>query len=112
MSNKNLTLEASFVDRIKIIGNLQIDVDSLTMYIDDKGVKLTPLEYKLLSFFCETKGQMFSRKELLHYVWGDTHVLDRTVDSTVASLRKKTKAWDFKIKSIYGVGYRLDKQAA
>ena len=114
MNNKknNIELEETFVHRIKAIGNLQMDTQTLAAYIDDQDVKLTPLEFKLLQFFCETGGQMFSRKELLFYVWGETHVLKRTVDSTIAGLRKKTRSWNFKIRSVYGVGYKLDKRAA
>jgi len=91
-------------------GNLKIDTTSFQAYINDQSIKLTPLEFKLTRFFCETDGQMFSRSELLTYVWGETHVLKRTVDSTIASLRKKTKLWDFKIRSVYGVGYQLTEK--
>ncbi len=110
--DSELTLEETFAMRIKVIGNLQMDINSFETYINDQSIKLTPLEFKLLQFFCETGGQMFSRNELLTYVWGETHVLKRTVDSTIAGLRKKTRHWDFKIRSIYGVGYKLDKKAA
>ena len=96
---------------IKTKGNLQIDANSLKTSIDQVSVDLSPLEFKLLKFFMDSFDQVFSREQLLQRVWGEnTYVLDRTVDSTIASLRKKTKEWDHCIKSIYGVGYKLNKK--
>lgn len=107
--DSNYIIDETFANRIRVIGNLQMDTNSFEAYINDQSIKLTPLEFKLLQFFYETGGRMFSREELLTYVWGETHVLKRTVDSTIAGLRKKTRQWDFKIRSVYGVGYKLDK---
>ncbi len=98
---------------VMTIGNLQIDANTLHTYINAEFVDLSPLEFKLLKFFCDSNEQIFSRNQLLSSVWGqNTYVLDRTVDSTIASIRKKTKDWDYKIKSVYGMGYKLNKKAA
>ena len=93
-------------------GNMQVYADTFQIIINGRAIKFTPIEYSLLMFFCKFNEQHFSRKQLLHQVWKkDKMILDRTVDSTIASLRRKTKDWDFKIKSIYGVGYRLNKKS-
>lgn len=93
------------------VGNLQIDTGSLKTIINQDEIDLSPLEFKLLKFFMGSVDQVFSRDQLLSRVWGEnTYVLDRTVDSTIASIRKKTNDWDFKIKSIYGMGYQLNKK--
>ncbi len=95
------------------VGNLQLDTGSLRTIVNQDEIDLSPLEFKLLKFFMESVDQVFSRDQLLSRVWGEnTYVLDRTVDSTIASLRKKTSNWDFKIKSVYGMGYQLNKKKA
>ncbi len=94
-------------------GNLQLDAACLKTLIDNNEIDLSPLEFKLLKFFTESVDQVFSRDQLLGRVWGEnTYVLDRTVDSTIAGLRKKTDSWNYKIRSVYGMGYKLEKKAA
>ena len=53
-------------------------------------VKLTHLEFELLSFFCRNSRRVFSREELLREVWGlQQGGQARTVDNFVAQLRAK-----------------------
>jgi len=56
-------------------------------------------------------GRIFSRDQLLDHLYNDHRVVtDRTVDSHIKNLRRKMqviRAGDA-IRSIYGVGYRLD----
>ena len=52
-------------------------------------VKLTHLEFELLSFFCRNAGRVFSRDQLVHAVWGRQAGQPRTVDNFVAQLRAK-----------------------
>jgi DNA-binding response OmpR family regulator len=79
-----------------------------------RGVKIdfTPLEFKLLQFFIRNRGKVLSRTELLEHVWGEHNVIIslRTIDSHVASIRKKLEddPSDPKfIINIRGVGYKL-----
>jgi len=79
-----------------------------------KGVKIdfTPLEFQLLQFFAKNRGNVLTRDQLLDHVWGEDNVVIslRTIDSHVASLRKKLEEdlSDPKfIINIRGVGYKL-----
>lgn len=79
-----------------------------------KGVKIdfTPLEYQLLEFFVKNKGIVLTREQMLERVWGEHNVVIslRTIDSHVASIRKKLEddPSDPKlIINIRGVGYKL-----
>jgi len=73
-----------------------------------KQLDLTPIEYKLLYFFARHLGDTLSRERILDKVWGtDTHVMVRSVDTYVAALRKKVKEFGVQIKSVHGVGYRI-----
>jgi len=79
-----------------------------------KGVKIdfTPLEFQLLQFFMRNRGRVLSRTELLECVWGEQNVVIslRTIDSHVASIRKKLEDDPPNPKfiiNIRGVGYKL-----
>ncbi len=91
----------------KIIRNLEIDITSHSVNINNKLIDLTPKEFKILSFLIEHEGEVISRDRLLNIVWGDSHVTDRVVDNHITSIRKKISEGEVKIESIYAEGYRL-----
>jgi len=69
-----------------------IDLAARTVIRGGEPVKLTHLEFELLSFFCQNRNRVFSREELLRRVWSMTlaHAGQaRTVDNFVAQLRAK-----------------------
>jgi len=79
-----------------------------------KGVKIdfTPLEYQLLEFLVKNKGIVLTREQMLERVWGEHNVVIslRTIDSHVASIRKKLEDDPSNPKliiNIRGVGYKL-----
>lgn len=75
------------------------------------NVDLTRKEYELLLAFCENRGRVFSRSQLLDLVWGYDFIGDtRTVDMHVQRLRKKL-GLDNVIKTVFGVGYRMENRA-
>ena len=74
-------------------------------------VELSSLEFKLLRYFVEHRGDLLSRRELLEHVWGYPAVLQtRTVDVHVASLRQKLERHPAKpehIVTVHRMGYRF-----
>src|SRR6185369_2721666 len=73
-------------------GDVAIDLSARTVTRDGKAVKLTHLEFELLSFFCRNENRVFSREELLREVWGLRQANPaRTVDNFVAQLRAKVE---------------------
>jgi two-component system, OmpR family, alkaline phosphatase synthesis response regulator PhoP len=71
-------------------GDLVIDLSSRTVARGGQPVKLTHLEFELLSFFCRHARKVFSREELVREVWGLRQGGQaRTVDNFVAQLRAK-----------------------
>lgn len=87
-------------------GKYVIDVDKRCVYLGDKELNLTTLEYDLLYMFLSNKNKSFSRDDILNIVWGDDYYgTDRVVDDLVRRLRKKMP--DININTIYGYGYRL-----
>jgi two-component system phosphate regulon response regulator PhoB len=76
-------------------------------------VHLGPTEYRLLRFFLEHPGRVFSREQLLDAVWGhDVYVEPRTVDVHIRRLRKALNApgeGDV-VRTVRSAGYALDRE--
>ena len=72
---------------------LEIDLKRAEVSREGKPVELSALEFKLLAYFVEHRGDLLTRKELLERVWGHEALLHtRTVDVHVAWLRQKLEA--------------------
>jgi two-component system KDP operon response regulator KdpE len=53
-----------------ILNNLRVDLAQRRVYLDDKEVHLTPIEYKLLTVLIRHAGKVITHRELLKKVWG------------------------------------------
>lgn len=88
---------------------LSMDIDGFHVYHGGNEVVLTSKEFALLRLMLENQGKVFTRQMLLDQLWSDDlEVEDRIVDSHIKNIRKKLNA-DY-IKTIRGVGYRIDKE--
>jgi len=78
---------------------------------DGRPIHLGPTEFRLLRFFMQHPGRVFSREQLLDQVWGhDVYVEARTVDVHIRRLRKAINfagAADL-VRTVRGAGYALD----
>ena len=91
-----------------IYKELSIYIDGFHVYQSGNEVVLTSKEFSLLRLMVENQGRVFTRQMLLERLWpDDLEVEDRIVDSHIKNIRKKLNA-DY-IKTIRGVGYRIDK---
>src|SRR5260370_14892490 len=91
---------------------LELDRDSCRVRLHGKALTLTATEFRLLEFLMSRPGVVFSREQLLDYVWGMDHaVTDRTVDVHILRLRQKVEADPASpalIRSVRGFGYSFD----
>ncbi len=91
---------------------LHIDAERFEASVDGVALELTPVEFRVLALLARSPGRVYSRDALIDSMYLDGRVVsDRTVDSHVKNLRKKLVAAtgdDAWIRSIYGVGYRID----
>ncbi|GIW82268.1 MAG: hypothetical protein KatS3mg105_4075 [Gemmatales bacterium] len=85
---------------------IRIDFVRYKAYYGNCELGLTPTEFRLLTMFVRQPGKVFSRKELLQAVVGDS-VRSRTIDVHIRSLRKKLKKGRYLVQTVHGVGYRL-----
>jgi DNA-binding response OmpR family regulator len=78
---------------------------------NESDLRLTRLEFKLLTKFMKSPDRVFTREYLIENIWGDsTNITDRTVDTHIAHLRKKIHKASLKIETVTGEGYRLTVQ--
>lgn len=90
------------------IGPVQVDVARMAVIqADGTSVRLLPRELKILGLLTAEPGAVVSRETLMNEAWGfDYYGTTRTVDQTIANLRKKLGG-GLTIESVRGEGYRL-----
>jgi hypothetical protein len=89
---------------------LRIDTSSREAVLAGHALVLTRREYELLLFLATRPGRVFTRPQLLKWVWGHEVVSgERTVDVHVRRLRAKLLPGGPVITTVRGVGYRLDE---
>ena len=95
-----------------LVGNIMLDHEKHAVISEGRNIVLTLKEYELLRLFLKKPGQAFTRDQLLGTVWGSNYMGEtRTVDVHIASLRTKLGAAGESIKTVRGVGYRLEGPA-
>ena len=91
---------------------LQLDEERHLAQLDGRALDLTPVEFRLLGTLASAPGRVFSRGKLLETLYEDHRVVtDRTVDAHIKNLRRKLEAvrpGEELVRSIYGVGYKLE----
>ncbi len=98
------------VGQVLTFGDIVLDSETHRVTRADKGLKLGPTEFRLLSTFMEHPARVWSRDQLLNRVWGrDVYVDTRTVDVHVGRLRKALTQFggDDPVRTVRGAGYAL-----
>ncbi len=92
------------------VEGIELDRELHRVTRNGRDVRLGPTEFRLLEFFMESPGRVFSRTQLLDGVWGrDVYVDERTVDVHIGRLRKainRGKEED-PIRTVRGAGYAM-----
>ena len=93
------------------LNELEINTSRHIAYVNGTEVYLTLKEYDLLKLFMENIGRAFTRDQLLSSVWGTEYVGEtRTVDVHIGTLRTKLGSAGDYIKTVRGVGYRMEEE--
>ncbi len=96
-------------DRIEFEG-IVIDKAAHQVWVDEKPIELSFKEFELLTYFVENAGIALSREKILNHVWNYDYFGDaRTIDTHVKKLRSKMGEKGDYIKTIWGMGYKLEK---
>lgn len=92
------------------VADVTLDRETHRVFRSDKEIKLGPTEFRLLEFFLQNPGRVFSRGQLLDRVWGESIYIDeRTVDVHIGRLRKaiNLNGSSDVIRTIRGAGYAM-----
>ena len=103
--------ESEPIDPVYRFGRAVVNFDTYQVTVDEKPLRLTSLEMKLLRYFVEHEGSVVTRAELLEEVWGMSQsTTTRTVDNFIVNLRKYFELDPAQPKhflSVRGTGYRF-----
>ena len=93
------------------VGDITLDPVAHKVTRRSRTLQLGPTEYRLLKFFMESPGRVFSRGQLLDGVWGTESEIElRTVDVHIRRLRKAIEIDGAKdpVRTVRSAGYSLE----
>ena len=94
------------------VGPLAVNPSSYEAKLGSERLDLTTTEFRILETLAERKGKVFTRDQLIKRktLWGDDRlVFDRTIDVHIKNLREKLGAAGAMIKTVRGIGYKLEE---
>ena len=98
-------------DKVLTRGDIEINVSTYEVRVNQELLSLTPTEYKILVTLAQKPGRVYSRLQLMNIAMGEAFVnYERSIDTHVSNLRKKLEqdASNPKyIHTVYGIGYRF-----
>lgn len=94
------------------LGDLEIDVSSMTVQVGGRNVLTTVREFRLLEYLASHRGRVLTRDQLLDAVWKETpFVTPRSIDVYIRRLREKIEQdprHPQYLKTLRGIGYRFE----
>lgn len=101
-----------FQDKIVKYNDISMDLSTYKVYRNQKQVHLGPTEFKILQLFMQQPKNIYSRRQIIDYVWGtDKEIAHRTIDVHINRIRTLMKIDTDHyqlIKTIRAAGYCLD----
>lgn len=94
------------------VNGLSINKETHTCIVYDKNIELTPREFSILAYLLENKGKVIGSEELFEKVWGEQYLdCNNTIMVHIRRIREKIeenpRTPKF-IKTVWGVGYKID----
>lgn len=96
-----------FSDEELRVNRFLINNANRSIFVEDKKLELTPLEFKLLSYFILNSNKVVDRDEIAKTVWNKPFYQSRTIDKHVSTLRKKLGSASVSIETVSQLGYLL-----
>ncbi len=94
------------------VKDLRLDTEECVVYRNGQSIDLTSVEYKMLRMFMEYPGKVFTKQQLYENVWGEEYAIaDNNIMVSISRLRAKlSEDGSAYIKTIRGLGYRMEKE--
>ena len=100
-------------EKVYTIGGLELNEETVEVFVDGSPVKLTPLEFKILLLLMKNPGRVFSAEEIYERVWNEQAINTDTIMVHIRKIREKIEVNpnDPKyLKVVWGIGYKIEKQ--
>ncbi|CAN0596398.1 unnamed protein product, partial [Ectocarpus sp. 12 AP-2014] len=101
-----------FQDKVIEYSDIKMDLSTFKVLRGSKQVHLGPTEFKILQLFIQKPKNIYSRRQIIDYVWGvDKEIAHRTIDVHINRIRTLMKLDTDRyqlIKTIRSAGYCLD----
>lgn len=101
------------LEEVKVmeVSGIFLDQAAHEVTIEGKNIELSYKEFELLAYFMENRGIALSREKILNQVWNYDYFGDaRTIDTHVKKLRSKMGDKGNLIKTVWGIGYKMEIQ--
>ena len=103
---------AKEAENIYRIGGIELNEDTKEVLVDGEAVKMTPMEFKILSLLMRNPGRVFSADEIYERVWNERAINTDTIMVHVRKIREKIEYNPKEpkyLKVVWGVGYKIEK---
>jgi DNA-binding response OmpR family regulator len=100
-------------DSVLTVGGLELNETTVSVSVDGGNIKITPIEFKILSLLMRHPGQVFSAEEIYERVWNERAVGTDTIMVHIRNIREKIEFNPKNpkyLKVVWGVGYKIEKQ--
>ena len=106
----NKILKRNKDNEIITVGNVSVDTEAGRVFVDNNEINLTSLEYRILLLLFQNLNRIVTRDILIDRIWdiSGKYVEDNTLTVYIKRIREKLGNDDI-IKTIKGIGYRVDK---
>ncbi|MNN34932.1 MULTISPECIES: response regulator transcription factor [Clostridium] len=111
-NNSNQSIEADKTNILEV-DEVVINLESHQVFLANEEIKFTPIEFDILALLSKNKGKVFSIENIYESVWNEQFIQsDNTVMVHIRKIREKLEENPRKpkyIKTVWGVGYKIDK---
>ena len=100
-------------EKVYTIGGLELNEETIEVFVDGSPVKLTPLEFKILLLLMKDPGRVFSAEEIYERVWNEQAINTDTIMVHIRKIREKIEVNPREpkyLKVVWGIGYKIEKQ--
>jgi DNA-binding response OmpR family regulator len=91
--------------------DLRIDLESREVFLNEKKIEFNNTQIQILYYLSLNAERIVTRDKLMAFLGRENEIFDRTIDSHISHIRKQLKLNEIikvQIKSVYGVGYKLE----
>ena len=95
------------------VQDLKLNLESCNLYKEETMIELTSIEFKIMKLFMENPGKVFTKQQIFEQGWGEEFIVaDNNIMVCISKLRAKlSEDSNEYIKTIRGLGYRLEKKS-